>query len=487
MKFQDFKVAWRLLVKEPSYSIIVIFGLAVGVALCYLLFGLVRHQYSYDDQIPDNQQIYYVNEFWRILGDSGKAEGVSLPAMQAVVQSGLPVQATMVRSRNVDARVEDRLLTMNLSLVSPDFRSIFSVQALRGDVDAAISRPDTAALTEESAIKLFGNIDVLGKTFSVQGVPYTVRAILPTPPANSSLNYQAIAGFNSQYLDDKERQYLLSGWGTWVGHVYFKTANPATVPLIQQTMDAAFKKSTFYARLAAKMPKDLPSAVEFRIGKLRDRNLDPYVTNSPLQRPGILAAISAVGAIVLLLAMANFLNLSTVRSIRRQREIAIRKVLGATSNRLLQQFFTESILVCLLAYLLGMFFAWLLLPIFSSMVGLVFPRMFDISALVVSLLLTLILALACAFYPGWIALKVLPTAALAGRGDEENKGGLRLRRVLSVLQFSAAMGLTATGLSYAWQGEFLSQMNPGFDAKNLLVVRPAENGETANGRAFQEA
>ena len=487
MQLKDLRVAWRVLLKEPSYSLIVVLGLSLAMCICFLLLGLVRHQYSYDDEVPDAENIYYVNEYWRSLGDSGKTGGVSLPAMQSALDSGLGIEGTMIRTRRADIRISEQLYPAKISLVSKDFASIFSVKALSGDIAAATSRPDTLAITDKLAKRLFGDLDPIGRTISINAASYTIRAVFPSPPANSSLDLEAIAGFNSQFLSEQERSYLLKGWGTWIGQVYFKTSNPANAKQIVDVMDTAFKKSSYYANTIAKEPNDgKPHGVEFRIGKLRDRNLDPNVSESPLQSPGVLASVSSVGVIILLLAMANYLNLTTVRVIQRQREIALRKILGASAPRLLIQFICESSVVCFVAFMLAMILAWLLLPSFSSMLALEFPRMFDFKAMLSAACITLLLSILCALYPAWIALKVRPTSVLVGRGNEDTSSGSRLRRILSVLQFSTAMALTAIGAAYAWQNHFLSQLNPGFNAQGLITMQVPLGGNHEAGRAFQQ-
>lgn len=490
MNFRDFKIGWRLLIKEPSYSAIVILGLSVGVAVCFLLLGLVRHQFSYDAHIAENDQIYYAKERWNIEGFGGWNSGTSFQARQAMVESGLPLIASVYSPQSIDVRYGERVQSIEISLVDPDFRKIFGIKPLVGDLDAAIKRPDAMALTEATAIKLFGNTDVVGKTLLVNGDTFTVTALLATPPATTTRPYAALGGINNKAWDKERQKNAINNWGSTNGTVFVKFLGNVTSQQAVTAIETAYKKSAFFDEFIKPLlaaHNNNPNLLEFKLDKLRVQNLDPDSRRSALQDKKMLAGLSAIAILILALAMTNYLNLATVRALRRQREIAMRKVLGASSARVLQQFFSESILVCLLASGFGLLVAWMVLPNFSDMVSLDLSGMFSWSSVTICLLSSVLLGIASGAYPAWSALKVLPSAALSGRGNAETVGGLRMRRLLTVLQFGTAMGLTATAIAVTWQTYYVSHLNPGFDPKPLLVVNTPEGLQSANGRAFRDA
>jgi putative ABC transport system permease protein len=490
MNFRDFKIGWRLLIKEPSYSAIVILGLSVGVAVCFLLLGLVRHQFSYDAHIADSDQIYYAKERWNLEGFGGWRPGTSFQARKAMVESGLPLIASVYSQQSIDVRYGERVQSIVISLVDPDFRKIFGIKPLVGDLDAAIKRPDAMALTEETAVKLFGNTDVVGKTLLVNGDTLTVTALLATPPATTTRRYAALGGIHNKAWDKGSQENAINNWGSINGTVFVKFLGNMTPKQAASAIEAAYKKSSFFDEfikplLAAN--NNNPNLLEFKLDKLLTQNLDPDSRRSVLQDKKMLAGLSAIAILILVLAMTNYLNLATVRALRRQREIAMRKVLGASSTRVLQQFFSESILVCLLASGFGLLVAWMVLPSFSAMLSLDLNDMFSWGSVTACLLSSVALGIASGAYPAWSALKVLPTVALSGRGNAETVSGLRMRRILTVLQFATAMGLTATAIAVAWQTYYVSRLNPGFDPKPLLVVYTPEGLGSANGRAFRDA
>jgi putative ABC transport system permease protein len=490
MNFRDFKIGWRLLVKEPSYSAIVILGLSVGIAVCFLLLGLVRHQFSYDAEVPEVDQVYYAKERWHVEGFHGWNSGTSFQARKAMVNSGLPLIASVYSSHSIDVRYGERVQSIELSLVDPDFRKIFGIKALAGDLDAAITRPDAMALTEETAIKLFGNTDVVGKTLLVNGETFTVAALLATPPVTTVARYAALGGIENRAWKDQFRTNVFESWGSISGLVFLKLTGHIAPEQVVRAIESDFKKSPYYdQKIKSLLPSDKGNLniMEFKLEKLRDKNLDADTADSALQNKNMLAGLSAIAILILMLAMTNYLNLAMVRTIRRQREIAMRKVLGASASRLLHQFFSESILVCLLASGIGLLIAWLLLPAFSDMVALDLNGMFTWGSVIVYLFSSILLGIVSGAYPAWSALKVLPTAALSGRGNAETRGGLRMRRILTVMQFGTAMGLSAIAIAVTWQTYFVTNLNPGFDPKPLLVVSAPEGLRSASSSAFRDA
>lgn len=489
MNFRDFKIGWRLLIKEPSYSAIVVLGLSIGVAVCFLLLGLVRHQFSYDAHIAENEQIYYAKERWNIEGFNGWNSGTSFQARKAMVESGLPLIASVYSPQWIDVRYGERVQSIEISLVDPDFRKIFGIKPLVGDLDAAIKRPDAMALTEETAIQLFGNTDVVGKTLLVNGDTFTVTALLATPPATTTRRYAALGGIQNKAWNKERQKNAIENWGSTNGTVFVKFLGNVTPQQVVTAIEVAYKKSPFFYEFIQPLlaANNNAKLLEFKLDKLRSQNLDPDNRSSALQDKKMLAGLSAIAILILALAMTNYLNLATVRALRRQREIAMRKVLGASSARVLQQFFSESILVCVLASGFGLLIAWMVLPSFSDMVSLDLSGMFSWGSIAVCLSSSILLGLASGAYPAWSALKVLPSTALSGRGNAETVGGLRMRRILTVLQFATAMGLTATAIAVTWQTYYVSHLNPGFDPKPLLVVNTPEGLQSANGRAFKDA
>lgn len=490
-KLRDFRIGWRLLVKEPGYSAVVILGLAVGFCACFLLLGYVAHAFSYDRDVPQREQVYRLMQRWNLSADAGWQESTSLPARDALVASGLPLQASAFIERAIDVRIADQVQTVRLAVVDPDFRTIVQPRVLAGDLAAALARPDALAVSRETANKLFGSPDAVGKTVQVAGRPYQVLAVLADQPAATTLPYEAVAGIDTAIWDEEYRRLVTTTWGVTRGIVLVKLA-PGTDP--HAAVDAvrrAFLSSSFYKRLT---PERLASfhgrdMADFRLGALAEAYLDPHIRGQSSTHGDrkLIFGLAAVAVLILVLAATNYVNLATVRTLRRRKEIAVRKVLGASGGAVARQFLAESVLVCLIATGIGLLLAWLLLPVFADLVQRRLDRMFTPAALGLSLLIGVLVGLLAGAYPTYAALRVRPTAAVAGRGNVDTAGGLWLRRVLTVLQFGTAMGLTGMTLAVTWQTHYASSLDPGFDPGPLLTV--ASNGDMRNPQvhAFRDA
>jgi putative ABC transport system permease protein len=492
MNLRDFRIGWRLLAKEPAYSSVVILGLAVGFAACFLLLGYVRHSFSYDRDVPERERIFRLMQHWNTPGSSGRwGEEASLPARDAALKSGVPLLASTFIERKIDVRAGAQVQTISITVVDPDFQKIFGIQPLAGDLQAALTRPDALALTQETATRLFGSLDVVGKSVLVGGRPYLVAALLRDQPSATTLPFTALAGTATTLWNAQYRQLVTTNWGSSHGPVYIKLQPGANVQALLDAVGHALLNSRFYQRMGLDQVAALGGrhAIDFRLGPLAEAYLDPTldVRNAKHGDRQAILGLAAVGLLILLLAATNYVNLATVRTLRRQREIAVRKVLGASAPAVSRQFLAESVLVCLIATGFGLVLAWLLLPVFSSLVQRKLDDMFSAGSIAGGIVLGVLLGLAAGAYPTWAALRVRPTSALAGRGNSETAGGLWLRRVLTVLQFATAMGLTGLTLAVAWQTHYASQLDPGFDPSRLLSVAASDDLRNANVRAFRDA
>lgn len=479
MNLRDFRIGWRLLVKEPAYSAVVVLGLAVGIAVCFLLLGFVRHSFSYDEHVPERERVFQLQQRWNLalLGNEWDT-ATGLPALEAAKASGQPVLGTAFLNFGLNVRVDGRVRNIGVTLVDPDFEKIFAPRVLAGDLHEALTRPEALALTADTALKVFGRADAVGRTLQGDGRTYVVVAIVADPPAAATMSFGGLAGRGSAIMPTDMRASVSGTWGRSAGRIYLKLLPGADADAVLDAVRRSLRASPLvqhdYAQQVAVLGgRDL---IDYRLQPIADVYLAPGLNDlfAPHgNRQGVIG-LGAVAVLVLVLATANYVNLATVRTLARQREIAVRKVLGASAQAVARQFLAESVLVCLLATVLGLLLAWLLLPVFEDLVQRRLDGMFGPAPLAATLALGMLLGLAAGAYPTWSALRVRATAALAGRGAGETARGLWIRRALTTLQFGVAIGLTATTLAVAWQTRYVSTLDPGFDTAPLLIF-PADN------------
>ena len=473
MNLRDFRIGWRLLLQQPAYSAVVIGGLAIGFAACFLLFGFVEFCLNYDSSVPDNDRVVVVKQRINVFPRPEWQAWAFLPLRDVALASGMVTEASIAKPIDTPLRAGNALLAVNLQVVDPAFRTMFGVATLDGDLNAALAQPDGIALTRAGAQKLFGNGPVLGQTVKIDGTVLQVRALLADPPANSSQLYEALIGTGSSAWP--ERETAISKWGR--GVVYMKLKPGASVSALTTLLQEASEKSPLNQRVKnGPMGKGLNgrNVADVALLPLRDAYFDEDLLNSRAAEQhgqrGSVFGLAAGGLLILLLAAINYINLATVRTLHRQREIGIRKLLGASAPRLARQFLSEAALTTLLSAIAGLMLAWLLLPVFSDLVNRPLTGMFTPLRCAMALGFGLLIGVLAGTYPAWLAQHALPGPALAGRGNSETAVGLWVRRVLTVLQFSSAMALSATALAVSWQTYFASHASPGFDPANLLVL-----------------
>lgn len=496
MKLKEFIIGWRLLVKDPIQSAVVIFGLAIGVVAFFLLTGFVHMAFDYDQHIVDRQQIYLVKTRFNLPGmQANWTHEAPQTLRQVILDQHLAQSLTQFSELPATMRVDEQLQSIPVSVVDSDFAAMMNVQTIEGDLSLALSRPDQLALTEQSAARLFGNQSALGKTLQVNAETYLVAAIIKNPPLNSTVRYHALAGQNTLLWWPSDKLDTQKNWGRLFGKIYLKVKPGEQVNVLEQQLQKLSDASPLRSQLSPDMVAQVGQAsiMELKLLSLDQAYLDPDIheSNDPKAHGdrASLLSLSAVAALILILAGVNYLNFSTMQTLTRQREIATRKVLGASVWQVTRLFISESILVVVIATLVGLLLAYLLLPIFATVMDRNLENLFSIKSVLISLLCAVLLGIFVGLYPAWVAGRVRPSSILSGRDNQETQSGKRVRQYLSAFQLATAIGLTSVTLAIAWQCNFATKINPGFRAENMLVLdlAPAFTPNLPHMSAFTEA
>jgi putative ABC transport system permease protein len=493
MTLRDFRIGWRMLAEAPAYSAVVIGGLTVGFAVCFLLLAYVRYSFSYDSAIPQVAQVHVMQHRIQLFPSPVWLENMPLPARASALRSGLASQVSAAVGRDVVYQNGDARLTGRVTLVDAAFPALFGVHAVEGDLAAALERPGAIALTASEARRLTGSsTGVAGKSVRIDGQPYQLMALLPDQPSNTTLPYRALAGMSSALWPQQERRAALDAWTALGGKIFVRLHPHASAQALQHFLQEDFDRSPWSKMVGPEELRRVGGHVaEVRLRPVQESYFDTGMGKGDLSGPRadrrIVQMLGVVALLILALASANYVNLATVRTLRREREIGMRKALGAGRWRLTGLFMAESVLVALLAGSLGLLAAWLLLPLLSTLVERDLSACLDPAAGTTALALALCIGLAGGLYPALIALRLRPADALAGRGNAESRRGLWLRRALSALQFGAAIALTGCTLAIAWQARFATNIYPGFDARPLHVLALPDSATPAQRLALRDA
>jgi putative ABC transport system permease protein len=484
MKLQDFRVGFRILAQDPGYSLVSIVGLGVGLGVCLLLLSYARYCWQYNAHVPDVDNVYIVKHRDNLrLGTPWYDHAPLLLLAAARTAPGVTNASGHVSWFPLTIEVDGELRKLASLTVLPGFAEMLGLRVIKGDLSEALSRPDSIAITENAAIRLFGTAEVLGRTVLLRlsavdenRSSARIAAILRNPPGNTTIAFETLNGPHLGLMPAEMRDQLL-GQSEWRGYLLVRVrpgTSPAAVSeVLQQAIDAAPSTQQVPPELKERLGDR--KVMDIKLSRLRDAYFDRDVASDWLSLPvergnsTVVAGLVAVAVLILALAAINYVNLATIRVIRRQREIATRKVLGAGSGRLARQFFVESLLVSMLATVTGLVLACLALPVFAQLMNRDLGSMLSAENIGIASSLGLLVGLTTAIYPAWIAIGVRPSSMLMGRPDTESVRSKQLRQALSVLQVSAAMGLASFTLAIAWQARFAINTSPGFDPAALLV------------------
>ena len=484
IRARDFVVGWRLLLREPAYSAVTVLGLTVACAACYLLLGFVAWCMQTNSHVPHAERVYVVkqrvNHFPRPDWNTRAMLFLRDTALDSKMAEHASIADPLGKPNGKPLRVGNQLHEVELFAVDRAFADIFAVVPLAGDLGAALSRPDGLALTQQTALRLFGERPALNATVRLGDEVLQVLAILPDVPSNATQRWDALTGPLSRARPPAAR--VLRPTDEQRGSVFVKLHPGQDPAALERLMQQALDDSPLERRMrGGPLTRTIGRpGTEAALVALPDAYFDPDLGSgreaARYGQKGPVLALGAVALLILALAMTNWINLVTVRTLGRQREIGMRKVLGAGAARVAGQFVAESVLVALVATVGGIVLAWLLLPPFAALVDRPLHGLFTPARLAAGLACGLLVGVAAGLYPAWTALQVRPAAVLAGRDSaSETAGNLWLRRGLTVLQFGVAMALTAVTVAVGWQTWYATNADPGFDPSQLALIRVPES------------
>lgn len=479
--------AWRQLRAEPGPAALVIAGLSLGLALTLLTASFLQDVLWPDPDLPEPERL--VTFEWRVRAPGGgttewfptvpavplyaglRANGAPVEAMTRVLYTQLPAQAS-------DAQGVQRSSRLVIALADADAQALFGLRPLAGDVQAALASPEAVALSADAAERLFGTTQAVGRTFTISLPPapdgsapamqvtLAVKAVLPTPNLNGALTFDILTGFHSPA--GKTYLKLSDQWTSSNGKLFARLRPGAQAGQLTVLAQRLLAAQPTPPGLPADFLKGGGAWAYLRALPVSDVGL--HGAGSP-QRRLQLGSLAAAATGVLALAIINFVNLWSVRTLRRQREIGLRKSLGASAARLAVQFFQEAAVVAGLAGALGLLLAWWAVPLAEVLMQHAFHAPVA-SAGMVALIVLLCLAIAVlsALPLTGIALRVRPAESLAGRSHSEGAASRWLRRLMTTVQFGAAALFASLALTVLWQTDHAGHMSRGFELQDRVAI-----------------
>jgi putative ABC transport system permease protein len=477
--FSMFKIASRFLVKYRSYTAINVIGLSLSL-VCVIFIGLyIYDELSFDHQHTKRDRIYRVIEHEK--AQDGTTSRLADVAFQlGGLQEQLPAieqscRITTFGRANFSVAGRDQKVHDPFNITDQGFMDIFDFEVIHGSSTKALSEPNTAVITRSTALKLFGQTDVVDKTISNDRDDqlFRVTAVIEDFPKNSNIQanmFFSIATFTNArwYVEEMPNDWDGNNFATYV------LLKPDAEPnALEQTITAEVKKHIDAASTTESISLQPLSQVHFESADIRGG----FASN-----PGViyyLYIFASVGLFILLIACINYINLSTSLSITRGKEVGVKKVAGASRLNLIVQFITESNTICFLALILALVLVNLLLPFFNDFAGkdLSMSTLWSLKVMSAIIGFTLLTGTLAGSYPAFFLSSLKPSAAI--KGAKVGSGSV-LRQGLVVFQFGlAVMLILATFV--AWQQlSFVQDKNLGFD-KNQLVVLDINTRDVRRG------
>jgi putative ABC transport system permease protein len=458
------KIAFRNLWRHKSFSLINIIGLAVGMAACFLIFMYVRFELSYDKFNQNFGQIYRLNTDIKSPNEVLHWSSAS-PPMGPALQADYPevkANARVFGASFLVTNKNEKFQENNISFTDPAIFKIFTFPFIHGNAETALKDPFSMILTETSAKKYFGGTDVVGKTLRLNDKqPVTITGVIKDVPLNSHFSFDMLISASTM---EKMKLIDMKEWGNFSNFTY----------LLIPDANAASK-------LQAKLPDFLVKHISedkrrkgynyvLFVEPLKEVYMDTF-RGAPVN--GNLSNVyifSIVAIFILLIACINFINLTTARATERAKEVGIRKVVGAERRQLTAQFLGESVIICLISFVIAAALSQLLLPMFNQLAGkIISHNIIEHGYIFILFIIALAIGFIAGIYPALILTNFDITTVLKGRFTSSVKG-IFLRKGLVVVQFTISIVLIVGTIIVYNQLNYMRNQSLGFQKDQMLIL-----------------
>ncbi|MBO3700743.1 ABC transporter permease [Roseivirga sp. E12] len=473
-----FKIAYRNLIRSRSYAVINILGLAIGLAAFILMFAYVKHELSYDQFHSKSERLFRVNWQYEARGASTEVAMSAFPLKYMFLEDYPEVeQVVRFYKNNQDATTlkyeENHFTEENVLFADPEVFKVFDFPLAQGDPSTALAKMNSIVLTKRVAKKYFGEENPMGKIIQFKNDDLLkVTGVLEDVPANSHLTFDILVPTELQ----RQRWIRGDGNGGYDFEEDWKWSGTWQYVLLKNK-DAY---TTFNQKLYEN-GKDyfgrLPNAVveyHYSAMPITDIHLQSSMSGE-LKVNGNLRQVNGFGVIavlILIIACINFVNLSTARSAKRAKEVGLRKVMGALRYHLISQFIAESVLIAVIAMLLGAFLVEGMLPVFNRFMDQSLSIPYAQPAVILSMFVgAIIIGLIAGIYPALSLSRFQPVKTLKGNTTTGTRGNSRTRQVLVASQFIISNLLIVGILIVQGQLDYIKDKDLGFEKEQVIVLK----------------
>lgn len=462
-----FKIAWRNMLKHKGHSAINIVGLAVGMACFLLILFYVKDESSYDKFHKDYQSIYRVTEV--NFGDGGETLlANAYSAIGPALQSDFPEFEAFTRVHIEELAVsngpEKKFQEPRFAYTDSTFWQVLDFKLIEGDPKTALNGPFSLVLTESMARKYFGEEEAMGKVLKIEGqYDFQVTGVLADLPRNSHLQFDFLASFIS--LRQIQGGWMFNNWYWPPMYTYAKVPGQVNPENIEAKFPAMMEKY---------LGKRVAEQRGYRLQPLADIHTSTEYSNEigKSTNKTYLYVLTTTAFLILAIASVNFMNLSLARSISRSGEVGVRKVFGAARQQIVWQYLSESVLITLLAAVLGFGLFLLAIPAFNDLTDKVLVISTTDMPLVLGglILMAIVVGVLSGIYPALFLSGFSPATILKGKFAKQSKFAAFFKKGLITFQFVISAALIIATFIIYFQLQYMRNMALGFDEEQMVVL-----------------
>lgn len=478
-----FKTAWRNIINKKVYTVINVLGLAFGICACIVIYLICSYEFSFDSFHPDKKHIYRVMgdvtentgnklQFGRLplgVSQNGNSELSGIDNIAGVIpyNSSISIPGDNQPAKNFESKAAGSQFITTV-IVHPGYFNIFKYQWLAGNSVSALTEPLKVVLTESKAKQYFGDKsfnEIVGKQIVYDdSLTVTVSGIIKDWNRNTDLSFTDFISSSTLQSNYLKSRIKTDSWAepfmnTWT----FVKLSEGTIP------------AKLNAQLQSLVKRHAGADVKLSLWlePLSNIHFNADVIENPIRtgHKPTLYSLMAIALFILILAIINFINLSTAQSIQRAKEVGVRKVLGGSRASLISQFLTETFVLTILAVSLAILLASPVLTTFHSFIpeGVAFD-FFNSSTIVFLLLITVVTSLLAGLYPAKVLSSHLPVFVLKGSGTQWEGEKWTLRKGLIIFQFAVSLIFIIASIVITRQLAYTRDKDPGFNKDAIVIV-----------------
>ena len=486
----NIKIAFRHLRHNKLYSFINVSGLALAITCVLLAVLYVKEELSYDKFHQGKENLYRIvtslnNEKGerRSVAGTGQPQGPAFKAAVPEIQQYVRIMGGDIRG---DVIANDKTLNLQMLFADETFFDIFSFPLLRGNAKTALKDISSAVITESVALKYFNSIDVVGKTINPDSSPsaaklgrsLVISGVAKDLPKNSSIRFEILLPLRYLQLAFTDHAWLNQYLGTFV--VLTPNANTEAV---SKKFDAVFAMHAKQQVEESKRLYNFDPKISYGLQRIADMHLNPLPTGHGWREGGIVNESNPVyswlflgiAMFILFMAAVNFVNISIAGSLKRAKEVGVRKISGGSKRQIVIQFLVESTIVCSAAFLFALLLTSAVLPFFNQLAGkqILFSEALNVQLAGWLVIILVAIVLLTGLYPAYVLSAFNPKEVLYNR--QKLTGRNLLGRSLVVVQFSLAVFFIIATIIYYRQMNFIKTKELWYDP--YQVVRTHIRGD----------